>query len=177
MALDATKGNRAKDNFSLSVDYSTIYKTTNETEIRKLMAFECVMIDYIKTIDEKEIIDFKKKVDTFQKYTDRELSELRIKQSEVLKLMLKPEYELISKNITDDNKVVGVVMNNKTSKTEGFLLDIPEGETISSYLDILVNKLCEASNKAKTPTKTINKLRKEILILGQVEEIEKQNNI
>ena len=171
MALDATVGNRAKDTFSLVVDYSGIYKTTNENQIREILGFECDLIDYLTTLSDKQITELKKSKERYKKYTDRELAELREKKSEIIKSYLKPHYEVQTYSIADDNSVVGVVMNNQTRKTETYIIELTEGKDITHTLNKVIDELVGLGKKSTR----VNKLRKEMIILEQIEELERTN--
>lgn len=175
MALDAAKNNRAKETYALTVDYGTIYKSNNEVEIRKLMALECLVIDMLETFSTDKRKSLVNQINKFTNFTDRELAEQRNNRSEVLKNMFKPIYEVINYNIADDNSVGCMIMNNKIKKTENIIISIPEGETLSSFVDTLINMLNELnSQKDKKNPKAASKYRKEIEILGQVEAKERE---
>lgn len=171
MALDATVGNRAKDNYSLTVDYSSIYKTTNEKQIREILGFECCLIDLLNTLNYKQITELKKSKEKYKNYTDRQLSQLRQEKSEIIKSHLKPLFEVVTYNIADDNTIAGMIMNNQTGKTETYKIELESGENVSTQLSKLIKELIELPKKS---TK-VNKLRKEMLILEQIEELERNN--
>lgn len=183
MALDATKGNRAKENFSLSVDYSEIYNTCNENDIRKLLAMECFIIDsFAEKFTSAQKQDILNYIEDFNSFSDKELANQRNKRSEVLKSMLKPDFEVLSYTFADDNSIGLLIKSNKSNLTENIIYKLKPGISLSDYITNLTQDLSDIQNKqiehnssksTTASTKKANKIRKDLSILEQVENMEK----
>ncbi|MBY6838320.1 hypothetical protein FDG50_07745 [Clostridium botulinum] len=171
-ALDASIGNRAKENYHLDVDYSSIYGTSEINQIRKLISLEIAIMKNLKLLSVKQKDILKDEMENLLKMSDTDLHKERVKCSSKLKDIVKPQFEVYSYNIADDNTIIINFMNNNTKKTENILIQLKDYGNIDNYIKFLINKLVELQEAKKRDN---NLYKKKLELLIQISDKENAN--
>lgn len=170
MALDASKGNRAKETYDIKVDYGTICGSNDTTEIRKMVALEIIILEKLMNKSTKQINDMIDGMQELLKMNDKTLHKHRVKMSEELKRIVKPRYELLHYHFADDNSIIINYRNNIKNKTANMIVRKGKHE-IKDLINELIDKLTELQNKNKLDKQGI-KMKYDLLV--QVIEKEKE---
>lgn len=148
MALDASKGNRAKETYDIKVDYGTICGSNDTFEIRKMVALEIILLNELMSMPAKQIDSMIEKMQELLKMNDKTLHSERVKASENLKKATKPRYEVLNYHFADDNSLIINYRNNIKNETANMLIGKGKSD-INKCIDDLVDKLTELQNQNK----------------------------
>lgn len=173
-ALDASKGNRVKENYHLDVDYASIYGINEINIIRKLVALEIAIINSLDSLGEKQKASYKDEMENLLTMSDVELHKKRVNCSIKLRNLIKPNYELNSYNIADDKSIIMNYQNNNTNRSENMLIQFKEYDNIENYIRFLMDKLVELQEAKKADK---NGYRKKLELLSQVTKKESTSKI
>ena len=171
MALDASKGNRAKETYDIKVDYGTICGSNDTMEIRKMVALETILLKELINMSPKQIDVMIEKMQELLKMNNKTLHNERVKASENLKKAIKPRYEVLHYHFADDNSLIINYRNNIKNETANMLIGKGKNE-INNCVNDLIDKLTELQNQNK-PDKQSFKRKYDLLV--QVIEKEKES--
>lgn len=169
--IDASKGNRAKEMpYNLLVDFGTLYSTNSQSEAKKILATELVLIREVENMSERKIKELKKNVTELINESDFTLKTEKIKTAEIIKTIWKPENELLQHHITDDMNLVLIYRKNLKEGTKSLIIKLDNGlqEKIKEY----ESKILDIKKNGKKDT---NGLKLRLNLLKQVKKKEPKN--